>query len=54
MVKLDELCPVETMRIGFQDKPFINKELKVLSRRKAREYLKKEKSAKYNKIAAEF
>ena len=54
LVKLDELCPVETMRIGFQDKPFINKELKVLSRRKAREYLKKGKSAKYNKIAAEF
>ena len=52
--KLDEICPLETMRISFQDKPFINKELKVLSRRKGREYLKKGKSPKYLKLAEEF
>ena len=52
--KLDELCPTQTMRISFQDKPFINKELKVLDRRKQREYLKKGKSSKYDKLKTEF
>ena len=28
MGKLEELCPVQTMRVSYQDKPFINKELK--------------------------
>ena len=37
-----------------QDKPFINKELKTLNRQKQREYNKKGKSAKYEKLAAEF
>ena len=52
--KLDELCPTKTMRISPQDKPFINFELKKLNRRKQREYNKKGKTAKYNKLAAEF
>ena len=52
--KLDELCPVKTMRISPQDKPFINAELKTIDRRKQREYKKKGKSAKYDKLAAEF
>ena len=46
MGKLDELCPAQTMRVSFQDKPFIDKELKTLSRKKQREYLKKGKSPK--------
>ena len=52
--KLDEVCPVQTMKIGFQDKPFINKELKILSRRKQRAYLKGGKSEKYKKLKSEF
>ena len=52
--KLDEFCPVQTMRISHQDKLFINKELKTLSRRKQREYIKKGKSSKYKKLQAEF
>ena len=51
MSKLDELCPLQTMRISAQDKPFINRELKVLNRRKQREYVKNGKSAKYKKLA---
>ena len=54
LIKLDELCPVQTMKISAQDKPFINKELKVLNRQKQREWIKKGKSAKYNKLAAEY
>ena len=52
--KLDEVCPPQTMRISFQDKPFINKELKVISRRKQREYTKNGKSQKYKKLKIEF
>ena len=52
--KLDEMCPKQTMRIGYQDKHFINKELKVLSRRKQRAYLKNGKSVKYKKLKTEF
>ena len=54
MNKLDEYCPTQTMRIGTQDKPFINKELKVLKRQKQREWVKNGKSDKYMKIAAIF
>ena len=52
--KLDELCPTQTMRVSAQDKPFINKELKTLNRRKQREYNKNGKTAKYNEVASEF
>ena len=44
MDKLDELCPTQTMRVSAQDKPFINKELKTLNRKKQREYQKNGKS----------
>ena len=54
MSKLDEMCPVQTMRISFQDKPFINKELKTLSRLKGREYNKRGKSMKYKRLENEF
>ena len=54
MGKLDELCPTQTMRVSGQDKPFINKELKALNRRKQREYNKNGKSAKYKQLAAVF
>ena len=54
MAKLDELCPTKTLKISSQDKPFINFELKVLSRRKQREYQKKGKSDKYKVLAKQF
>ena len=52
--KLDEVCPVQTMKVSYQDKPFINNELKTLSRKKQREYVKNGKSEKYKKIKAKF
>ena len=54
LTKLDETCPVKTMKIGPQDKPFINLELKKLNRRKQREWIRKGKSDKYKKLAAKF
>ena len=42
------------MRVSGQDKPFINKELKALSRRKQREYMKNGKSEKYKDLATVF
>ena len=45
---------MKTMRITPQDKPFINYELKTLDRKKQREWTKKGKSAKYDKLASEF
>ena len=42
------------MKIGPQDKPFINFELKQLSRRRQREYLKRGKTVKYKQLDAKF
>ena len=52
--KLDEVCPVQSMKVSFQDKPFMNKELKTLNRRKQRAYIKGGKSEKYKKLKSEF
>ena len=52
--KLEQIYPVKTKRVSFPDKPFINKELKTLDRRKQREYVKKGKSVKYNRLKEEF
>ena len=54
IAKLDEFGPTKTTKISSRDKAWINAELKVLSRRKQREYLKKGKSDKYNKLAEQF
>ena len=40
------------MRIGPQDKAFIDFELKSLARRKQREWIRKGKSEKYKNLAA--
>ena len=50
--KLQETCPLKTMRIGPQDKAFIDFELKSLARRKQREWIRKGKSEKYKNLAA--
>ena len=52
--KLEETCPLKTMRIGPQDKAFINFELKSLARKKQREWIRKGKSEKYKILAAKF
>ena len=54
MNKLDETCPMQTMKIGPQDKPFITPELKKLKRCKQREYCKNGKSSKYKEMRAKF
>ena len=41
MTNLNKHCPMKEMRIGSQDKPFINAELKRIDRRKRREYEKR-------------
>jgi 5'-deoxynucleotidase YfbR-like HD superfamily hydrolase len=52
--KLDLFCPEKTMKVSSQDKPWINAELKTLSRQKSREYNKRGKSAKYRKLFKKF
>ena len=52
--KLNNICPEKTMKIGCKDKPFITAELKILHRRKNREYCKRGKSAKYMSLKKKF
>ena len=40
MERLDTFCPLKSFKVGPQDKAWINSELKSLSRRKQREWLK--------------
>ena len=54
MNKLEELCPAQTMRVSYQDKPFINQELKTLNRQKQRAYIKWGKCQKYLDVKKEF
>ena len=51
---LNKFCPEKSMRVGPQDKPFMNFELKQIHRRRQREYLKRGNSAKYEKLASLF
>ena len=52
--KLDEYCPTQSFRINHQDKPWMNKELKQIKRRKMREWRKNVKSSKYENLLVEF
>ena len=52
--KLNHFCPERTIKIGSQDKAFINAELKKIHRRRQREYTKRGKSAKYKSLDKEF
>ena len=47
-------CPLKTIKLGSQDKPWINSELKKIHRLKSREYIRKGKSAKYKSLLKEF
>ena len=51
---LDKYCPEKTMRLGPQDKPWMNYELKCLSRKKQREWVKYGKSDKYKCLEKQF
>ena len=51
---LNKYCPVKEMKIGSQDKPFINAELKKIDRRKRREYQKRGKSEKFLELKKQF
>ena len=52
--KIDEIFPKMEIRLRPLDKPFITRELKVLDRRKKREYIKKGKSEKYIKLKKKY
>ena len=52
--KLDQYCPVKTVKIGSQDKPWINAELKKIHRQRNREYCKNGKSLKYQTLNRTF
>ena len=51
---LDLHCPMKTVKLGSQEKPWINAELKKLHRLKSREYIKKGQSEKYKSLLKEF
>ena len=52
--KLNLFCPVKELKVGSKDKPFINSELKSISRKKNREYLKNGKSERYLRLKKQF
>ena len=52
--KLDQYCPEKTLKLGSQDLPWINSELKKLHRLRSREYVKRGQSDKYKSLAKEF
>ena len=54
LTKLEGFCPLESFKMGSQDKPFMNAELKWLHRKKGREYNKKGKTPKYDRLASLF
>ena len=51
---LDKFCPEKTKKVGSQDKPWVDCELKRIHRQKQREYIKKGKSTKYKLLAEKF
>ena len=51
---LDKYCPTNSIKIGSQDKPFINAELKRIHRLKSREYCKRGKTLRYKSLSEEF
>ena len=52
--KLNTFCPLKTVKLSSQDKPWINWELKRLHRLKSREYIKRGLSDKYKSLQKEF
>ena len=51
---LNICCPEETIKLGSQDKPWVNKELKKIHRLRSREYTRNGHSVKYKSLVKEF
>ena len=51
---LNRICPEKTLKIGPQDQPWMNTELKKLHRLKSREYVRKGKTDRYHLLSKEF
>ena len=51
---LNRTCPEKTLKLGPNDQPWINAELKKLHRLKSREYVRKGKSDRYHLLSKEF
>ena len=54
MTNLNRICPEKSVKLGTQDKPWMNLELKQLHRLKSREYTKKGKTRKYWDLSEQF
>ena len=54
MESLNTFCPLKSFKVGPQAKAWINSELKTLSRRKQRQWLKNGKSKKYDDLLNQF
>ena len=52
--KLDEYCPLKSVKLGSQDKAFINQDIKQIKRRKQREWVKRGKTEKYRQLSTLF
>ena len=52
--KLNQFCPEKEVKLGSQDKAFISRELKKISRLKNREYTKRGKTQKYKDLERQF
>ena len=51
---LDNACPTKTVKLRSQDKPYMTKELKMIHRRRQREFRKHGKSRKYLNLSQSF
>ena len=51
---LDKSCPIKTVKLRTQDKPFMTEELKLLHRKRTREYRKHGKSPEYIRLTDSF
>ena len=51
---LNKYCPTSTIKLGSQDKAWVNSELKKIHRLKSREYNRRGKTAKYKSLSEEF
>ena len=54
VTNLNRICPEKSVKIGTQDKPWMNFELKKLHRIKSREYTKRGKTRRYWELSKQF
>ena len=54
MENLDKFLPTKTLKIGSEDQPWFNNQLRRLDRRQKREYAKNKKSNKLNSLNAKY